>query len=834
MAAAAAFFAGAQGGVFGDGWPPAVSQNKPPFYRCPRYLFPDRTQRKQYLEGSRRRIEATIFIITDVTFNLWNQLLLISSLFIVVLILHKKNMELATLELTAKLLGDYSIIGDFKAKVEHIEHTNLTKYVECFRNRNEKVTLVFEHFPPITSTLNSFSNGHHNNSHYGNQKQNNQLPPFVEIARQLLDALDYLHNQLNCTHGLINVDCLAWSEQDQTLKLSHWPINLLSDRGSALGTATILPRNSISFIAPEQIKTPTKQATQKSDLWSAGLTLLKLIKSDSCKLPENPCRLAFCDNAESLLNLIEGWLDDNIITNSSMWNQFFKSILQPDPEKRADLGELYLILRQERPFCIKEPLLVPLDPDQSESQQEKVSKLTISEIYHLWRLSVGRNFESERKQDDCPPIFRIPHFIATEKQMNTISDQKLKNHILIDLTCLKVISLEKFKNDIDNLDQKIFYPLTMTDEEALLLSHESRTSTMTSDSNSNSISISDNQECNNNLKNGNSSRKLSGPITFADLDNLSIKSTIQTEINKSSKILPIVIKEADFAYQCERIVLFKRLLFGCPFLKDQLKREASIDIPPYYRAQIWAILLDVPANKSRRLYETIDKTTPLATDRQISVDIPRCHQYNELMASPQGHQKLARILKSWLNHNSSEYVYWQGLDSLAAPFLLLNFSNEPLAFACFNAFVDKYLRGFFKKDNQIIVQQYLGMFSELLSYHDSALAAHLDKLGFLPNLYAIPWFLTMFTHVLPLHKVLHVWDCLLLHDERFPLCIGLAILSQLRQELMDFSFNDCIVAFSDLPEIDIERCIREASHFYNSTPDKLIDMSDMREYQEQW
>lgn len=30
------------------------------------------------------------------------------------------------------------IIGEFKAQVEHIEHLNLTKYVECFRNKNGK------------------------------------------------------------------------------------------------------------------------------------------------------------------------------------------------------------------------------------------------------------------------------------------------------------------------------------------------------------------------------------------------------------------------------------------------------------------------------------------------------------------------------------------------------------------------------------------------------------------------------------------------------------------------------------------------------------------------
>lgn len=32
--------------------------------------------------------------------------------------------------------------------------------------------------------------------------------------------------------------------------------------------------------------------------------------------------------------------------------------------------------------------------------------------------------------------------------------------------------------------------------------------------------------------------------------------------------------------------------------------------------------------------------TSQAIDRQIEVDIPRCHQYNELMSSPEAHRKL--------------------------------------------------------------------------------------------------------------------------------------------------------------------------------------------------
>ena len=47
------------------------------------------------------------------------------------------------------------------------------------------------------------------------------------------------------------------------------------------------------------------------------------------------------------------------------------------------------------------------------------------------------------------------------------------------------------------------------------------------------------------------------------------------------------------------------------------------------------------------------------------VDIPRSHQYSELLASPEGHRKLKRVLKAWVADNPG-LVYWQGLDSLPA------------------------------------------------------------------------------------------------------------------------------------------------------------------------
>jgi TBC domain-containing protein kinase-like protein len=65
-----------------------------------------------------------------------------------------------------------------------------------------------------------------------------------------------------------------------------------------------------------------------------------------------------------------------------------------------------------------------------------------------------------------------------------------------------------------------------------------------------------------------------------------------------------------------------------------------------------------------------------ATDRQLDMDIPRCHQYNHLLSTPVGHRKLKNILKAWINAENDRMVYWQGLDSLCACFLTLNFNDE--------------------------------------------------------------------------------------------------------------------------------------------------------------
>lgn len=153
---------------------------------------------------------------------------------------------------------------------------------------------------------------------------------------------------------------------------------------------------------------------------------------------------------------------------------------------------------------------------------------------------------------------------------------------------------------------------------------------------------------------------------------LIMSSRYSTNYGIEMEKLPTVIRERDTEYQFHRVLLFTRLLKGYPSTRQRILTEAQVDVPPLLRGKIWACILGVIEDGS---YEAIDKVTPTPTDRQIEVDIPRCHQYDELLSSLEGHRKLKRLLKAWVKAHP-QYVYWQGLDSLTAPFLYLNFNNE--------------------------------------------------------------------------------------------------------------------------------------------------------------
>lgn len=61
----------------------------------------------------------------------------------------------------------------------------------------------------------------------------------------------------------------------------------------------------------------------------------------------------------------------------------------------------------------------------------------------------------------------------------------------------------------------------------------------------------------------------------------------------------------------------------------------------------------------------------------------------------------------------------------------------------------------------------------------------------------------------------------MLGDSSYPLFIGIAILKQLKSTLLSSGFNECILLFSDLPDIVMENCVIESQKMYECTPKSI-------------
>lgn len=76
------------------------------------------------------------------------------------------------------------------------------------------------------------------------------------------------------------------------------------------------------------------------------------------------------------------------------------------------------------------------------------------------------------------------------------------------------------------------------------------------------------------------------------------------------------------SFSCFRGVVHNRqrdnfnCLQGYPYKKTAILKEARKDIPPLYRGNIWAALLEVDGDVDGK-YVAVDKETPTHTDRQV-------------------------------------------------------------------------------------------------------------------------------------------------------------------------------------------------------------------------
>uniref|UniRef100_A0A7S2R873 Rab-GAP TBC domain-containing protein n=1 Tax=Mucochytrium quahogii TaxID=96639 RepID=A0A7S2R873_9STRA len=272
------------------------------------------------------------------------------------------------------------------------------------------------------------------------------------------------------------------------------------------------------------------------------------------------------------------------------------------------------------------------------------------------------------------------------------------------------------------------------------------------------------------------------------------------------------------AYRCEVADWMLKVVFD----------YRDIQLSTSFRALSWVSLLDVylePADRNSpadpfaggpiRVAATSELQYRLLQsrigvehqiDRQLLQDVPRCHQYHLLMRCTESRSTLRNVLKTWTLANPGS-EYWQGLDSIAAAVVCIFNGNEPTIFAVFNKIIQTYLPGMFssiKNKNSKLLHARLCVLEQLLAFHDPQLGLHLKDLGVKPDLYAIPWVLTLFSHVLPLPILCKLWDYLFLEapEDRGAtiLFFSVSVLVQLRKTLFQLDdFGTCVGFLTRLP-----------------------------------
>lgn len=679
------------------------------------------------------------------------------------------------------------IYGKFQY-LKTINHPNMCQYVDIQRGQNERLFVLSEHYSLNLQDL-------LNDTYIYNLIITNSSL-LLKWIDQIFKSFLYLNDNL-ITNRLVSLKNICISPQGD-IKLSNYGLYYMSENGNCVNfpvfnLETLAPECYIlDFLNAAEIGQKlfsnsellnTELANPKSDVWAIGCILVQFFfgLKNLCLKPEEVLdKIINVNNYSSGYDFIIDLYKIEMITKTqveqklkAIYLKLIKRCLTINSEQRPNFRELNTFwnkcLDEEKidkiyyKNCPSRNKLYLFDNnvrfcDSLDGDEEDfLWKLGVNEIYYLWKLTAGDCLQTLKTNGRLKTTLSSIHkFSVYTEAENGFEHGKLVHEEESKFNDQIVsVSLEQLRKRFELLNKKIFFPL------------------------------------------------LEYKIDNFEMENIQLQ--------------PVNIRELDVDYQLYRIVLFTRYLSAFPFKKEELIKECIIDIPPLYRNLAWAVLLQVPLN-IEQIYSSINKEQITSTDRQIDVDIPRCHQYDPLMATPQGHIKLKRVLKSWVLSNP-DLVYWQGLDSLCAPFLYLNFNREELAFGCLTNFVKKYAANFFLKDNSAVIHEYLAVFSHLISFNEPELAAHFESIDFKPDLYAIPWFLTMFSHIFPLYKIFHVWDCLLVGSSAFPLCIGVSILKQLRNILLKSDFNECILFFSELPEINIEKCVIDALDIFKSTPE---------------
>ncbi|XP_078087244.1 serine/threonine-protein kinase 10 isoform X2 [Mustelus asterias] len=220
-------------------------------------------------------------------------------------------------------------------------------------------------------------------------------PQIRVVARQMLEAVDYLHSQ-----KIIHRDLKAGNvllSQDGNVKLADFGV-------SAKNSKTLQKRETFIgtpyWMAPEVVMCETMKDTPydyKADIWSLGITLIEMAQIEPPHHELNPMRV--------LLKIAKG--DPPTLDNPSRWSKDFKDFLKKALDKNPDtrLSAAQLL---QHPFVSSVSSNKPLRELVAEAKAEVMEE-------------IEDNREEAEDDDSSEPLSPLPGHTRGPSELSQIS-----------------------------------------------------------------------------------------------------------------------------------------------------------------------------------------------------------------------------------------------------------------------------------------------------------------------------------------------------------------------------------------------------------------------------